>query len=310
MARVAVIGADSGLGIHLIRTLIKSGYRVLALGGGHGTLRFVKSPSRPGQLFSVPVSILSLPKGIFSSTEAVISLLDAKILRESFYLKAVEQLTKRACEEEVRCLVGLSSLCEDGQQYKDVLKPAFYHNFQQAEPLYRACKQAIIVRPSLLFGAPHYPLESLASVYRFLPCTPILQGKYQPLHIGDMAQGIVNILTQKPSTTDFEMTGPETYTFRELMKIIGHYTQRPNKPLLPLPLKVLIGICWCLRKTPLPFPLSPNDIIALTMNQTARKTGGSLKDLGITPTPLECFISSCFGRFRATSPLDTDAIIP
>jgi NADH dehydrogenase len=101
-----------------------------------------------------------------------------------------------------------------------------------------------ILRPTVLFGKEHILINNIAWILRRFPVFGVFgDGKYrlQPMFVDDMAELAVR---EGAGTQDctIDAIGPETFTYRELVRAIGEIIGRP-RPIVSLPPTVghLIG---------------------------------------------------------------------
>ena len=93
-----------------------------------------------------------------------------------------------------------------------------------------------ILRPTVLFGKEDILINNIAWALRHLPVIGLFgDGSYelQPIHVGDLAQCAVEAGARSGNET-IEAIGPERFTYRELVQMIGRTIGR-QRPLLPLP---------------------------------------------------------------------------
>jgi len=93
-----------------------------------------------------------------------------------------------------------------------------------------------IVRPGVLFGRGDILVNNIAWTLRRLPFFGTFgSGNYKlrPIHVDDMATLMINSASNSESQT-LDAVGPESYTYRELVKLIGT-TVGVSKPIIPVP---------------------------------------------------------------------------
>lgn len=93
-----------------------------------------------------------------------------------------------------------------------------------------------IVRPGVLFGRGDILVNNIAWTLRTLPIFGVFgSGLYRlrPLHVDDMAKLMIIAALESESKT-IDAVGPESYTYRELVKLIGS-TVGATKPVIPVP---------------------------------------------------------------------------
>jgi len=155
------------------------------------------------------------------------------------------------------------------------------------EGVVRECfPNATIIRPSIVFG------KGDAFFNRFvnfpLPFLPLVGGgytKFQPVHVGDVAEALAKCATSdagKSLTVD--CCGPETKSFKQLMQQMQELTGS-SKPLIPIP-TMLAEIQGGLMQF-MPEPMVTRDqVLALQYDNVATGKNSSLMDLGIEPASL------------------------
>ena len=99
-----------------------------------------------------------------------------------------------------------------------------------------------ILRPTVLFGEEDILINNIAWMLRHLPVFGLFgDGAYrlQPIYVDDLAQLAVS---QGAGETDVVVNaiGPETFTYRELVSMIGKAIGRP-RPMIPLPPWLVYG---------------------------------------------------------------------
>ncbi len=91
-----------------------------------------------------------------------------------------------------------------------------------------AFPNAVILRPSLIFGPEDGFFNKFAAMARIFPALPLIGGgktRFQPVFVGDVAQAILVALSRQDGRT-YELGGPTVYTFKELMQLILRETGR------------------------------------------------------------------------------------
>ena len=102
--------------------------------------------------------------------------------------------------------------------------------------LQRCGVSAAVLRPAVFFGGDDILINNMAWTLRHLPVFGLFgRGDYrlQPIHVEDFAALAVAAGRQRDNVT-INAIGPETFTYRELLRTIGRIIGRP-RPLLPLP---------------------------------------------------------------------------
>ena len=114
--------------------------------------------------------------------------------------------------------------------------PYYRGKAQQEELLKETGLDYAIVRPTLVYGPEDILVNNIAWTIRKFPLVPVFgSGEYrvQPIFVEDLARIAVDLsLVKGPKRTD--AVGPETYTYREFLKLIKKEMGR-RTALLPVP---------------------------------------------------------------------------
>ena len=89
--------------------------------------------------------------------------------------------------------------------------------------LFEARPDAVIIRPSLLFGAGDGFFNRFAALARLLPVLPLAGAdtRFQPVFVGDVAEAIARGgRRQVPGGRVYELGGPEIRTLREIVEFV------------------------------------------------------------------------------------------
>ena len=163
---------------------------------------------------------------------------------------------------------------------------------------------AVIIRPSIVFGAGDGFLNKFAAMASMAPVLPLIGGgrtRFQPVYVGDVAEAIARAV-ERPDAAGrtFELGGPEVVTFEEVLKYILHETGR-RKPLVPLPffaaraigsvaqLTALVGIAPMLTR---------DQAVMLETDNVVAEGAEGLAELGVEPTGVEAIAPSYLWRYR------------
>jgi uncharacterized protein YbjT (DUF2867 family) len=161
-----------------------------------------------------------------------------------------------------------------------------------------AFPQATILRPSVIFGSGDAFFNVLARLTRVLPVLPLFGTgamRLQPVYVGDVAEAVAQALVQpKAAGRTYELGGPRTYRYRELLQLVLRQTGR-RRLLLPLPFLVWDTLAALLSPLPTP-PVSRDQVTLMKADNVVGTDVGTLSDLGITPSPLEAILPTYLKR--------------
>lgn len=163
---------------------------------------------------------------------------------------------------------------------------------------------AVIIRPSIVFGAGDSFLNRFASMATMSPALPLIGGgktRFQPVHVGDVAEAIVRAV-ERPDAAGrtFELGGPEIMTFEEVLKLVLRETRRRDG-LIPLPFFAARAIGSLAQLTSLVgiAPVLTHDqVVLLATDNVVSEGAEGLSDLGVEPTGIEAIAPSYLWRYR------------
>ncbi|MBT3904436.1 MAG: complex I NDUFA9 subunit family protein [Rhodospirillaceae bacterium] len=186
----------------------------------------------------------------------------------------------------------------------------------------KAFPGATIVRPSVIFGPEDQFFNRFAGLAQFSPMLPVfgcpaipkltlfgekgaldvdIYGdggtKFQPVYVGDVADGIMAILgTSKAAGNTYELGGPTIYSFKELMELVLRQTSR-KKLLIPIPFWKAMIDGWFLQMLPKPL-LTCDQVLLLKNDNIVNRKSKGFKDLGIKPVAAESILPTYLARFK------------
>lgn len=163
--------------------------------------------------------------------------------------------------------------------------------------LREACPEAVIVRPSVLFGTGDAFLAALAGISR-LPVVPLFgrgDTRLQPVLVDDVAQGMVRLLGGPRSDARlFELGGAQVYRYREIVEMVLEHLGR-RRLLLPVPFSVWRGLAALLELLPTP-PLTRDQIMLMARDNIVGDGVGTFAELGVRPRSLEACLAWCLTK--------------
>jgi len=165
---------------------------------------------------------------------------------------------------------------------------------------------AVIMRPSIIFGPEDDFFNRFAAMAQLSPVLPLIGGgktRFQPVFVGDVAAAIADAVDGKARAgTIYELGGPEVVTFKQLMQFVLTTIER-KRLLVPIPFFVAKLKAMFLQFMPTPL-LTPYQVDLLradnVVSEQAQAEARTLQGLGIEPEPLETIVPSYLWRFRKT----------
>ena len=297
---IAIFGAGGFLGKHLMRELTKLDYRVKVATRNPYLKGYLKPLGSPGQieLFKTNIFDQESVKQVLKNCDLAINLVG--ILYETRKQKFNQihsqfpYLLSNLCNElGTKNLIHVSALGVRERHTSQYMQS----KLQGEKNIQDNFKPSVILRPSVVFGPSDKFFEKFASIAQFSPFLPLIGGgktKFAPIYVGDVAKAIVKSLELNNSQTKiYELGGPEDYSFKELMEILLAEIKKK---------RFLISIPWGFAKFLsyfLPNPLLNRDQVELLKySNVVSGEYPTLKDLGVSGTPIQSILPKYIYRFR------------
>ncbi|MGH6728153.1 MAG: complex I NDUFA9 subunit family protein [Pseudolabrys sp.] len=305
---VTVYGGSGFLGRHLVRALAKRDYRIRVAVRRPDLANFLQPLGRVGQIHAVQANLRYAPSVKAAARDAQVLINLVGILYErgkrrfdTIHAFGAEQVALAASAHGAR-MVHVSAIGAD-----EHARSAYARSKAAAERLVLAAQpQAVIMRPSIVFGPEDAFFNRFAAMARISPVMPLIGGgntRFQPVFVGDVAAAIASAVDGNGRAgTIYELGGPEVKTFEELMQFILRTIER-KRLLVPVPFFVAKIQAALLQFLPTP-PLTPDQVELLkvdnVLSDAAKAEGRTLKAFGIEPEPIEAIVPTYLWRFRKT----------
>lgn len=320
---VTVFGGSGFVGRHVVRALVKRGYRVRVAVRRPDLSGFLQPLGMVGQIHAVqanlryPESVAAAVKGSAAVVNLVGILQEGG--RQSFagvQANGARAIAQACAVAGIARLVQVSAIGADREA-----KSLYARSKAEGEAaVLAAVPGAVILRPSIVFGPEDGFFNRFAALARVLPMLPLIGGgetRFQPVFVGDVAEAVARgVDGVVAGGRVYELGGPEVKSFRELLTYICEITGR-KRLLLPLPFPLARIQARVLELVDmLTLGLLP-DAVKLTRDQVtllesdnvvsaaAVAEGRSFEGLGITPVSVEAIVPSYLWRFRKTGQFDT-----
>ena len=300
---IAIFGAGGFIGKHLMRELTKLDYRIKVATRSPYLKGYLKTQGNPGQieLFETNIFDLDSIKEVLNNCNFVINLVGILYETRKQKFDAVHSyfpdLLSKACSElGIEKLIHVSAL---GIKEKHPSK-YMQSKLEGENKIRENFNGSKILRPSVIFGQEDKFFNTFAQIAQFSPMLPLIGGgktKFAPIYVGDVAKAIVRALEINNSESEiYELGGPKEYSFKELMKILLTEIKK-KRFLIPIPFGFAKFQSYFLQMLPNPL-LTPDQVELLKHHNIVSGDHPTLKDLGITGTPIQSILSKYIYRFR------------
>ena len=300
---IAIFGAGGFLGKHLMRELTKLDYRVKVATRNPYLKGYLKPLGSPGQieLFRTNIFDQESVKQVLKNCDLAINLVG--ILYETRKQKFNQihsqfpHLLSNLCNElGTKNLIHVSALGVRERHTSQYMQS----KLQGEKNIQDNFKPSVILRPSVVFGPEDKFFNTFASIAQFSPVLPLIGGgktKFVPIYVGDVAKAVVKTLDLNNSEPEiYELGGPKNYSFKELMEILLIEIKK-KRFLIPISFGMAKFQSYFLQMMSNPL-LTPDQVEMLKHNNIVSGDYPTLKDLGVSGTPIHSILPKYIYRFR------------
>ncbi|MBM08189.1 MAG: complex I NDUFA9 subunit family protein [Magnetovibrio sp.] len=321
---ISVFGGTGFVGRNLVNRLAISGAEIRVAARNFEVASLLKTSGDVGQIVPIQTDVTDIAQvaNAVDGASEVINL--AGILYpsgqqtfKSVHIEAARNVAQASAAAGVKRLVHISALGADlnsPSEYatsKAMGEKAVLENF----------KEAVIFRPSVIFGAEDSFFNTFASLMRFMPFMPVFgapaipnfsfdrQGgglinffgnggcRFQPVFVCDITKAIIQALESIESMgLIYELGGPRIYSFKEIIELIYTVTGR-KRVLIPIPYSVASVQAMFLQKLPKPL-LTVDQVKLMQVDNIVSGIVPGFKELGISAKPAEAVLPTYLNRFR------------
>ncbi|MDE2016383.1 MAG: complex I NDUFA9 subunit family protein [Hyphomicrobiales bacterium] len=314
---VTVFGGSGFVGRHLVRRLVKRGWRVRVAVRRPDLAQFLQPQGVVGQIAAVQANLRD-PASVQAAVEgadAVVNL--AAILSErgrqtfeAVHAFGAAAIGKACAAAAISDLVHVSAIGADAGSAS-----SYARSKAAGEASVRAAVPgAVVMRPSVIFGPEDEFFNRFATLARALPVLPVpgAATRLQPVFVGDVAEAIARALEggAKAGAT-YELGGPATMTMREVyaftLKTIGRkrvLVDLPDGPARLVAGATEIADALTLGLMPRALATTRDQMLLLktdnVVSADAARDGRDLAGLGIAAEGCEAIVPTYLYRFRKT----------
>ena len=311
---VTVFGGSGFVGTHLAQALARHGYRVRIAVRRPNLAGEAVMLGGVGQIVPIQANLrneASVQRAA-AGADIVINLVGIGYEAGKQTFRAVNSegagtVARAARAAGAEALVHVSALgIEEGARVSAYAES----KLEGEKAVLEAFPQAVILRPSLMFGQGDGFFNKMGAIARMLPFMPVISGdtRFQPVHVGDVADAIVLAAEGKVKTGRiYELGGPDIETHRDLLARVLREADR-KRPLVAMPAGIARLMAGALSILPFK-PFVTGDQIALlgvdnVVSEAAIKDKRSLAAFGIEPMSMDKVLPQYMWRFRKHGQFD------
>ena len=305
---VTIYGGSGFIGRYIARRMAKEGWRVRIAVRRPNEALFVKPYGVVGQVEPVLCNIRD-DKSVASALRGAdvvvncVGLLQekAKNTFNSVQNEGADRIARLAASEGVVRIVHVSAIGANINADSDYAKSKAMGEAN----ILKHMPNAVILRPSIVFGAEDQFFNRFASMARFGPVLPIVgaETKFQPVSVDDVAEAAVLGITGIAKPGIYELAGPDQDTFRGLMYRMLKVIQR-RRLVLDVPMfmarlmaasfemgnKLTFGIA--------PVPMTRDQVKSLSVDNVPSGEFPGFEELGIEPVSMVSVLPEYLWPFR------------
>jgi len=315
MSRLVTIFGGSGfVGRYIAWRMANAGWRVRVAVRRPNEALHVKPYGNVGQVEPVTCNIRDdgSVRAVLRGSDAVVNCVGTFDRKGRNNFTAVQgegatRIARLSAEEGVERLVHLSAIGADAQSASE-----YARSKAAGEAGIRAhFPRAVILRPSVVFGPEDQFFNRFASMSRFGPLLPVVGGdtRFQPVYADDVAQAARMGVEGSAAPGIYELGGPTTASFRELMQLMLEVIRR-RRLIVNIPFGIAAAMAWGMELLQtVTFGLvqpqiTRDQVRSLRVDNVVSDGAKGFEQLGITPTALDAVLPDYLWRFRPSGQYD------
>lgn len=302
---VTIVGGSGFVGRYITQRMARRGWRVRVAVRRPNQALFVQTYGAVGQVRPVQCNIRDEEsmRRVLKGSDAVVNcvgvLWEGRWNRfHSVHVEGAARVARIAAEEGARHLVHVSAIGAD----PDSTSVYGRTKAEGERVVLDAFPEAVILRPSLVFGPEDDLFNRFAGMARFTPVLPIIGAdtRFQPVWVEDVAAAAAMGAAGEVPPTIYELGGPCIATFREMMELMLE-TIRRRRLIMNIPFGLARLQARLLQLTALvglkPM-LTVDQVRMLAYDNVVAEGASGFDALGIQPTAMEAVLESYLYSFR------------
>lgn len=305
---VTIYGGSGFVGRYVASRMARAGWRVRVAVRRPNEALFVRTYGAVGQVEPVlcnvrdDTSVADAMRGADAVVYGVGVLSEiGKNTFDAVLHEGAERVARIAADLGIETLVHISAIGADG---------ASKVNYARSKALgedgvLKHAPNAVILRPSVIFGPEDGFFNRFAGMAVMSPVLPIVGAdtRFQPVFVDDVAAAAQMAIEGRATAGIYELGGPETKTFRELMQLMLDVIQR-RRAVVNMPFGLAKFFAWWfdlwqkLSGGLIKAPLTVDQVKNLAHDNVVSPDAKGFADLGIDPTAMVAVLPDYLYRFR------------
>ena len=305
---VTVYGGGGFIGRYVVQKLAKDGYRVRVASRRPNEAIFLKTYGTVGQVEPILCNIRNKDsiRSAMQGSDYVINCVGIlePVGKNKFDIVqniGAKLIAQIASELGVKKLVHISAI---GADINSNSKYSASKGFGELNVI-KNFSDAIILRPSIVFGFEDNFFNRFASMARLSPIIPLVGGntKFQPVYVNDVAKAAVLVIKDSKTPGVYELGGPEILSFADLMERMLIIIMRRRLIInLPFWIAKIVGTSFDLVKVVsgglISGPITRDQVLNLTDDNIVSDSNKTFSDLNIEPLGLDIILPDYLWKYR------------
>ncbi|WP_226579225.1 complex I NDUFA9 subunit family protein [Acuticoccus sediminis] len=304
---VTIFGGSGFIGRYVVRALAKDGWRVRIAVRRPDLVGYLQPMGGVGQIAPIKVNVTDKQAvaHAVANSDVVVNLVGILAEGGKQTFEAIQKEGARNVAEAARAagvprFVHISALGADAESTSEYArtKAAGEAAVREIYP------DAVIVRPSVVFGPEDDFFNRFAGLSKISPVLPLIGGgetRFQPVYVGDVGQFVAAAVNGKVAGGKvYELGGPDVKSFRGLMELMTSITHRKRR-YATLSFGLARMKASILQHLPNP-PLTPDQVELLksdnVVSEAALAEGRTLSAAGIHPRSMAAILPTYLWTYR------------
>ncbi len=321
---IAVFGGTGFVGRNLVNRLATSGAEIRVAARNFEAASLLKTAGDVGQIVPIQTDVTDIAQvaNAVDGASEVINLAGILYPRgqqtfQKVHIDAARNVAQACSDSGVKRLVHMSALGADLKSESEYARSKALGEKIVLENF----KEAVIFRPSVIFGVEDSFFNTFASLMRFMPFMPVFGApgipnikfvrnggidinffgdggcRFQPIFVGDITEAIARVLeSAKNMALTYELGGPQVYSFKEIIELIYSVTGR-KRFFFPVPYSVATVQAMFLQQLPKPL-LTVDQVKLMQVHNVVSGKAPGLRELNISAKSAEAILPTYLNRFK------------
>ncbi|KIC49691.1 complex I NDUFA9 subunit family protein [Tateyamaria sp. ANG-S1] len=311
---VTIYGGSGFVGRYIARRMAKAGWRVRVAVRRPNEAIFVKPYGVVGQVEPVLCNIRddASVAQVMAGADAVVNCVgilakQGKNTFDAVQAEGAARIARIAAEHGIEKMVHVSAIGADAESASDYARTKAEGEAAVLEYM----PQAVILRPSIVFGPEDQFFNRFASMSRLGPVLPVVGADtaFQPVYVDDVAKAAETVLTTSVEAGVYELGGPDVLSFRALMELMLQVIRRRRAVVnIPFWLASIMGFGFdtlnSLTLGLVPAQITRDQVRNLRNDNVVSDTAKGFAALDIKPVAMSSVLPEYLWRFRPSGQYD------